>query len=168
MALTESVGTQIDLSGYAVMGSFARSTQSARMLAFLMRLDAVDGWAVDFKEDEAVNALNIKGFVSQLQAFLNDGGVDWLQAAPDEFLALLGGLRSSRCLYLLREATQRNHELADQVEKLLVEADGTDRLVSVVRRRLEAFTRAQLLGEIFSSSRLERIKSIMGKQNGAS
>ena len=72
----------VDLSGYAIMSSFARSTQSARMLAFLLRIDGVDGWAVDFKEDEAPNALEIKAFVTQLQSFLNAGGMSSLQAAP--------------------------------------------------------------------------------------
>ena len=57
-------------------------------------------------------------------------------------------------------------ELGDQLEKLLAEAGSDERLILVVRRRLEAFTKAQLLGEIFSSSRLERIKSIMGVENG--
>ena len=41
-------GTLVDLSGYSIMSSFARSTQSARMLAFLLRIDGVDRWAVDF------------------------------------------------------------------------------------------------------------------------
>ena len=159
-------GTLVDLSGYSIMSSFARSTQSARMLAFLLRIDGVDRWTVDFKEDEAANALEIKAFVTQLQAFLNAGGLGTLHAAPREFLELLGGLRSSRCLYLLKQASAENPELGDQLEKLLAEAGSDERLILVVRRRLEAFTNAQLLGEIFSSSRLERIKSIMGVENG--
>lgn len=165
MTIGSGAAASIDLSGYAVMANFARSTNSARMLAFLLRIDSVDGWAVDFKEDEAPNALEIKAFVSELQAFLNDGGMESLQAAPREFLELLGGLRSSRCLYLLKVASEQNPELADQIEGLLGQATVSDRLVLVVRRRIEAFTKAQLLGEIFSSSRLERIKTAMGVAN---
>ena len=166
MTVGSGAAAPIDLSGYAIMSNFARSTQSARVLAFLLRIDSVDAWAVDFKEDEAANALEVKAFVTQLQAFLNSGGMDSLQVAPHEFLELLGGMRSSRCLYLLKKASEQNPVLADQIEKLLGEAKPADRLVMVVRRRLEAFTKAQLLGEIFSNSRLERIKSIMGVENG--
>ena len=75
-------------------------------------------------------------------------------------------MRSSRCLYLLKRASEQNEALGDQLEKLLGEATAEDSLILVVRRRLEAFTKAQLIGEIFSSSRLERIKSIMGVENG--
>jgi len=170
--MTASNGTSalaVDLTRYAVMSSFAQSTQSARMLAFLLRIDGVDAWAVDYKEDEAQNALEIKAFVSQLQSFLNAGGIDRLQAAPHEFLELLGGLRSSRCLYLLKLASEQNPELADLLEKRLAEASATasERLIWVVRRRLDAFGKAYLLGEIFSSHRLERIKSIIsGATNG--
>ena len=166
MAEVGDAVTLVDLSGYSIMSSFARSTQSARMLAFLLRIDGVDGWAVDFKEDEAPNALEIKAFVTKLQSFLNAGGMSSLHAAPREFLELLGGMRSSRCLYLLKQASEQNGALGDQLEKLLVEATTEDRLILVVRRRLEAFTKAQLIGEIFSSSRLDRIKSIMGVENG--
>lgn len=166
MAEGGGAAAPVDLSGYAIMSNFARSTQSARMLAFLLRIDGVDGWAVDFKEDEAPNALEIKAFVTQLQSFLNAGGMSSLHAAPREFLELLGGMRSSRCLYLLKRASEQNEELGNQLEKLLGEATTDDRLILVVRRRLEAFTKAQLIGEIFSSSRLERIKSIMGVENG--
>lgn len=165
MTVVGGATAPVDLSNYAIMSNFARSTQSARMLAFLLRIDGVDEWTVDFKEDEAPNALQIKAFIADLQSFLNAGGMEHLQAAPREFLELLGGLRSSRCLYLLKKANE-NPELADQLEKLLGEATPSDRLMMVVRRRLEAFTKAQLLGEIFSSSRLERIKSIMGVENG--
>ena len=57
-------------------------------------------------------------------------------------------------------------DLAAELERLLSEATPSDRLILAVRRRIEAFTKAQLLGEIFSSSRLERIKSVMGAGNG--
>lgn len=166
MAVVEGTSAPIDLSGYAIMSNFARSTQSAKLLAFLMRIDAVDDWAVDFREDEASNALEIKAFMTQLQAFLNAGGMKNLQAAPREFLELLGGMRSSRCLYLLKVASEQNEVLAAELERLLSEATPSDRLILAVRRRIEAFTKAQLLGEIFSSSRLERIKSVMGAGNG--
>ena len=157
----------VDLTSQGVMNNLAVRTQSAKMLAFLMRLDGVDSWAVDFKEDEAADALEVKGFIAKLQAFLNDGGMQRLQAEPTAFLQLMGGLRSSRCLYLLREAIEQNPEVGDALEKLLVSADSDDRLISVVRRRLEAFGKAQLLSEIFSRDRLERIKSIMGVGDGA-
>src|SRR3990167_8832936 len=122
MAEVGDAVTLVDLSGYSIMSSFARSTQSARMLAFLLRIDGVDRRAVDFKEDEAPNTLEIKAFVTQLQAFLNAGGLGNLHAAPREFLELLGGLRSSRCLFLLKQASAENPELGDQLEKLLAEA----------------------------------------------
>lgn len=152
----------VDLSRFSVMHTFARTTQSARLLAFLMRIDEVDRWAVDYREDESPNALNIGAFIAGLQSFLGSGGLEALSAAPKEFLELLGGLRSSRCLYLLKMSNERNPELSNQLDTLLATAGSNDRLVLVVRRRLEAVNKAQLLGEIFSSSRLERIKSIMG------
>lgn len=166
MTLAGGALVPIDLSGYAVMSSFARSTQSARSLAFLMRIDSVDAWTVDYKEDEAPNALEIKAFVTDFQAFLNARGLHALKAAPREFLELLGALKSSRCLYLLKLASERDTELADVLEKLLFEATTDNRLILVVRRRLEAFNKAQLLGEIFSDSRLLRIHSIMGGTDG--
>lgn len=163
MASVESE-TAVDLSSYNVTASFARRQFSGRMMTFLMRLDAVDTWAVDHKEDEAPNALEIKAFIGQLQAFLNSGAMAGLDAAPKEYLELLGGLRSSRCLYLLRETMERNPALADELERLLAMPD-TSQLVAVVKRRLEAFMKAQLLGEIFSAERLMRIKTIMGAKN---
>src|SRR3990167_9286276 len=103
MAEVGDAVTLVDLSGYSIMSSFARSTQSARMLAFLLRIDGVDRWAVDFKEDEAPNTLEIKAFVPQLQAFMNEGGLGNLRAAPREFLELLGG--SQALLHSRRPAT---------------------------------------------------------------
>lgn len=168
MTVGGGAAAPIDLGNYAIMSNFARSTQSARVLAFLMRIDSVDAWAVDFKEDEAPNALEIKAFVTQLQAFLNSGGMSTLHVASHKFLELLGGMKSSRCLYLLKMASEQNPQLADQIEKQLGEATPADRLVMVVRRRLEAFTKAQLIGEIFSDARLKRIESIMkGVGNGS-
>lgn len=165
MASNSDLALPVDLAGYSIMSSFAASSQSARILEFLRRIDDVDGWAVDYKENESPDALQIQAFVRELQSFLNAGGMARLQAAPRDFLELLGGLRSSRCLYLLKKASEENSQFADSVEKLLAEATASDRLILVVRRRIEAFTKAQLLGEIFSSSRLERIKSIMGVKN---
>jgi hypothetical protein len=162
MSSASGAQQSVDLASYAIMSSFARSTQSARLLSFLLRIDGVDRWAVDYKEDEAPNALEIKSFLAELQSFLNAGGMGGLQAAPRQFLELLGGLRSSRCLYLLKLVSVANPVLADQIEKLLLEAGSEERLILVVRRRLEAFTKAQLLGDIFSNKRLERIKLIMG------
>lgn len=156
-----NVEAPIDLSSYAIMSSFARSARSARVLAFLMRMDARDGWAVDHREDDVPQALEVKAFVRDWQRFLNEVGMQRLHAAPREFLELLGGLRSSRCLYLLKMANEHDPGLGSVLEKLLSEATGSDRLLLVVRQRLEVFTKAQLLGEIFSSSRLERIRSIM-------
>lgn len=156
----------IDLSSYGIFANFARSTQSMRMLAFLMRIDGIDRWAVDFNEDEAPNSFEIKSFIGSLQSFLNAGGMDRIHAAPREFLELLGGLRSSRCLYLLQLACKQNLELGNQIENLLSEATPNDRLILVVRHRIYALMRAELIGEIFAKSRLERIKSIMGRKNG--
>ena len=154
-------GRPLDLSSYAILSSFARSAQNARVLIFLMRMDERDGWGVDFAEDGAPDALEIKAFVRELQRFLGEGGLQRLHAAAREFLELLGGLRSSRCLYLLKTVNEQDPALGEVLERLLSEAADSDRLLVVVKRRLEVFTKAQLLGEIFSSSRLERIKSIM-------
>lgn len=161
MGSSASAEAPIDLSSYAIMSSFARSAQSARIPAFLDRMDAQDGWAVDFREDESAEVLKVKALVHDLQRMLNDGGMQRLRAAPREFLELLGGLRASRCLYLLKMAGERDPDLGAVLEELLAVAPPSDRLLAVVRQRIEVFTKAQLLGDVFSSSRLERIKSIM-------
>ena len=161
MGSSASAEAPIDLSSYAIMSSFARSAQSARIPAFLDRMDAQDGWAVDFREDESAEVLKVKALVRDLQRMLNGGGMLRLRAAPREFLELLGGLRTSRCLYLLKMAGERDPGLGAVLEELLSVAPPSDRLLAVVRQRIEVFTKAQLLGDVFSSSRLERIKSIM-------
>ena len=152
-----------DLSRFGVMQSFARVTTSERLLGFLARLDDVDSWAVDFREEESPNLFEIQALMAEVQGFLG-ANFDALHVAPKQFLELLGGMRSSRCLYVLRLTMEQNPQLGSEIERLLDDPEQS-RLTAVVKRRIEAFTKAKLLGEIFSGQRLERIRAIMGAQN---
>lgn len=166
MAVDRENNQRVDLDRNRILADFAKSQNSERMVALLMRIDDADKWTVDFKQEESENPFDIVAFIHHLQFFLNNSGLEALNAAPREFLELLGGLRSSRCLYLLKVIGEHAPGLAETLEKHLFEinepASESDRLILVVRRRVEAFTKAQLLGEIFSNERLERVKSLMG------
>lgn len=155
------VMTSIDLTSNGVLGHFAKTTQNVQLLSFLLALDGVDTWAVDFEEDQAKNVFEIKLFIQNLQQFVETKS-SVLHLVPEKFTDLLAHLTTSRCMYLIRFVGQHNDGFLEQLELLLAEAKGGSVNLSTVRRRLEAFGKAKLLGEIFSGKRLTRITKLMG------
>lgn len=151
----------LDLTHHAVLKHFGRSSESARLLTFLLSLDRVDRWAVDYMEDESPQAMDVQLFMQDLQSFVASS-LPVLHRVPRDFTEILCHLTTSRCMYVLRYVGQHNPEFLDQLGALLESESKSSVNVGAVRRRLEAFSRAQLLGEIFSGKRLTRIMQIMG------
>lgn len=152
---------ELDLTRYGVLGQFARSTRNPRLMQFLLALDRVDRWAVDFDEEHSERVFDVRAFVHDLQSFV-DASVPVLHRVPREFADILAHVTTTRCIYLLRFVGERNNQFVDALARLL-EADGAQSAnIAAVRRRLEAFSKARLLGEIFSGRRLTRIMQIMG------
>lgn len=150
-----------DLTSYSVLAHFAKSTRNVQLLNFLLSLDRVDTWAVDYNESESPKALEIQLFIQDLQRFV-ESSMSVLHRVPQEFADILCHLTTTRCMYLIRFVAQRNDDFLERLGFLLEEEAGQSPNVAAVRRRLEAFSRAKLLGEIFSGKRLTRILQIMG------
>ncbi len=151
----------LDLSSHGVLGHFARSTRNPRLLTFLMALDRVDRWAVDFDEAESPSSIEIQMFLRDLERFV-ESSLPVLHRVPTEFGDMLAHLTSSRCLYLVQKVSEHGEGFFDALSLLLQGEDGASAGISTVKRRLDAFSRAKLLGEIFSHGRLTRIMKIMG------
>lgn len=151
----------LDLTTHGVLAHFAQSTRNVQLLNFLLSLDRVDRWAVDFNESESRNAIDIQLFMQELERFV-EVSLPVLHRVPREFAELLSHLTTTRCMYLLRFVGQHNDEFLERLGFLLENEAGESPDVAAVRRRLEAFSKAKLLGEIFSGKRLTRIMNIMG------
>ncbi len=151
----------IDLTSYNVLAHFARSTRNVQLLNFMLALDRVDKWAVDYNEAESANSMDIQLFLHDLECFV-DASLPVLHRVPREFADILSHLTTTRCMYLIRFVGQRNDQFLDQLGFLLEDDAGQSPDVAAVRRRLEAFGKAKLLGEIFSGKRLTRILQVMG------
>lgn len=151
----------IDLTSHGVLAHFAKLTRNIQLLNFLLALDRVDRWAVDYNESESPKALEIQLFIQDLQRFV-EASLPVLHRVPREFVDILSHLTTTRCMYLIRFVGQHNDDFLERLGFLLEEEAGKSPDVAAVRRRLEAFSKAQLLGEIFSGKRLTRILQIMG------
>jgi len=151
----------LDLTSHSVLAHFAKSTRNVQLLNFLLALDRVDKWAVDYNESESPKALEIQLFVQDLQRFV-EASLPVLHRVPREFADILCHLTTTRCMYLIRFVGQHNEEFLERLGFVLEEEAGQSPNVAAVRRRLEAFSKAKLLGEIFSGKRLTRILQIMG------
>lgn len=154
------IGT-LDLTSHGVLGHFAKSTRNVQLLTFLLALDRVDKWAVDYNEDQSSKAFEIQLFMQDLQRFV-EASLPVLHRVPEEFSEILAHLTTTRCMYLIRFVGQRNEEFLEKLGFLLEEGAESSPNIAAVRRRLEAFSKAKLLGEIFSGKRLTRITKIMG------
>lgn len=154
------IGT-LDLTSHGVLGHFAKSTRNVQLLTFLLALDRVDRWAVDYNEDQSPKAFEIQLFMQDLQRFV-ESSLPVLHRVPGEFSDILAHLTTTRCMYLIRFVGQRNEEFLEKLGFLLEEGAEASPNIAAVRRRLEAFSKAKLLGEIFSGKRLTRITQIMG------
>jgi len=151
----------LSLTAHGVLGHFAQSTRNAQLLSFLLALDRVDRWAVDFDEDQAANTLDIQLFLQELHEFV-ESSLPVLHRVPEEFAELLAHLTTTRCMYLIRFVGQRNESFLDELASLIDRGAAASPSVAAIQRRFEAFSKARLLGEIFSGKRLTRITQIMG------
>ena len=151
----------LDLTLFSVLGHFAKSTRNVQLLSFLLSLDQVDKWTVDYNEAGSDRALDVQIFVQDLQSFV-ETSVPVLHEVPKEFADMLSHLTTTRCMYLIKYIGQHNEDFLDRFSALLEEESERSLNVAVVLRRLEAFSKAKLLGEIFSGRRLTRILQIMG------
>lgn len=152
---------QLDLTAHGVLAHFAKSSRNIQLLNFLMALDRVDRWTVDFEEDDAGQDFEVQLLMQEVQAFVEASALA-LHRVPMEFADLLSNLTSSRCMYLIRYVSQRNEAFTGALAALLDDPAKQSVNVSAVRRRLEAFSKAHMLSEIFSAQRLREISQIMG------
>lgn len=147
-----------DLSAHGLLQHFAASSRRARLLGFLAAMDQQDHWATDyavplpFDLQRYLQALTVA--VQAAPALPHHAAAAWGD--------LLAQLTSSRSLYLVRYIAERDEKFLDSLGRLLETAASDAPHLAVLRQRFDAFSKAQLLGEIFSTQRLQRIASIMG------
>lgn len=157
--------TELDLDSQSVLAHFVQGggDDIARTLNFLLGLDSVDRWAVDFGEHKRVDAdaIHLRSFIGKLERVMRENA-PVLDHLVDPLVSLLAGLTTSRCMMILRYLAQKNDRFIDRLAQTLEASGKDDLLVSTVRRRLIAFERAEMLGRIFSGVRLLRIMQIMG------
>lgn len=151
----------LDLSGHNVIGHFAQATKDVHFLKFLMSLDHVDRWAVDYEKEFGKQSFEIKLLLEEIQQFV-DTSAQVLHLVPKEFADVISYLTTSRCMYLLRFVAHRNELFVDALGDVLDSQATGSVAVGTLKRRLEAFAKARMLGEIFSGARLTRITRIMG------
>ncbi len=157
-----SIG-ELDLTSHGILRHFARSTGNVRLLNFLMALDRVDTWAVDYDSDSQTTsqAIEVNAVMDSLRELVEQN-VQVMHLVSPELAEILAHLTTSRCIYLIRFVGHHNPEFMDAFGELLEHESGRSASVHALRRRLEAFTRAKLLSDVFSSHRIERILKIMG------
>jgi hypothetical protein len=146
-----------------IMQFYRNRSPSGRMLKFVLDLDRMDRWCVDFSSE-------MPGVVDQevldgLERVLQDYR-EVLGEVPQDLLPVLTRLTTSRSLYVLHYVAQNHPEFIDRFISLLEQnSTGNDPAavdIRTIRRRLDAFYRAKLLQEVFSGERLQRITKIMG------
>ncbi|NIF27668.1 type IV secretion protein IcmW [Pantoea sp. Tr-811] len=151
---------QLDLTAHGVLGHFAKSSRNAQLVNFLMSMDRLDRWAVDFNEDAPAQQFEIQLLMQEIQAFV-ESCARALHRVPRPFAELLAHLTSSRCVYLMRYVAQHNETFSGALAALLESDPNTSADLKAFRHRLDAFSKARLLGEIFSGPRLREISQIM-------
>jgi hypothetical protein len=152
---------ECDLTAQRVAQHFAAIGRRGQLLTFLLALDRLDRWTVDFAEMQSPERFDLQLFLHELSGVVH-GSFSVLHRVPREFSEVLAHLTTTRCLYLIQHIAQRNPQFLDSLTFLLAAEAGSDPNLAAIRRRFEAFSRARLLGQIFSGPRLERIVSIMG------
>jgi len=151
--------SELDLTATGVFQHFVASGRRGQVLTFLMALDRLDSWAVDYHETNSPRVFDIQAYLLDLQTFV-EASATVLHRVPREFVGVLAHLTTTRCMYLIRYVAQHNPAFLDHLAYLMegeVDAD-----LAAIRRRFEAFSKARVLGEMFSGKRLHRIVSIMG------
>lgn len=153
---------ELNLTVHSVLEHFIMSTKgNVALLSFLQKLNGEDKWAVDFNEEESPNSLEIQGFILELQKFV-ENSLPVLHEVPREFSDMLSYLTTAKCLYLMRFVGQHNDKFLDEIGVVLEQDNNQSPNLAAIRRRLETFSRAGLLSEIFSGKRLTRILRVMG------
>ncbi|ANN80891.1 hypothetical protein BAU07_26600 (plasmid) [Bordetella flabilis] len=157
---------ELDLDSQSVLSHFvagASGGDAARTLNFLLGLDGVDRWAVDYREHtlSSEDSMLLRAFIGNLQHVMQEHAAV-LDHLVDPLVTLLAGLTTSRCMLILRYLAQKNDRFIEQLASTLESTSRDDVMVSTVRHRLVVFERAQMLGRIFSGARLLRIMQIMG------
>jgi hypothetical protein len=152
---------KLDLTAHGVFQHFAGSGRRGQLLTFLLALDRLDKWAVDFNEMTSPNAFDIQLYMQDLSKFVLSSSLV-LHRVSREFSEVLAHLTTTRCMYVIRYVSQTNPRFLDALALLIESDEGVDPNLIAIRRRFEAFSKARLLGEIFSGRRLHRIASIMG------
>ena len=151
---------KLDLTSHGVLGHFAKSSHNVQLLNFLMALDRVDRWAVDYAEDTSAQPFELQLLMQEVQAFVETYALV-LHRVPQPFAELLAQLTSSRCMYLVQYLAQRNEAFTGSLGALLGDAAVQSADLSVLRSRLDVFSKAHLLSEVFSGQRLREISQIM-------
>lgn len=154
---------ELDLTSHGILQHFAKSTQNVRLLNFLMALDRVDTWAVDYDSEAQTTgqAIEVNAVMDSLRELVEEN-VQVMHLVSPELAEILAHLTTSRCIYLIRFVGHHNPEFMESFGVLLENESDRSASVHALRRRLEAFTRARLLSDVFSTHRLERILKIMG------
>lgn len=151
---------QLDLTAHGVLGHFAKSSRNAQLVKYLMSMDRLDRWTVDFDEDAPGQQFEIQLLMQEIQDFIETcAGV--LHRVPQPFAEMLAHLTSSRCMYLVRYVAQRNATFTGSLAPLLAGDLSQPADIMAFRRRLDAFSKAHLLSEIFCTERLREITQIM-------
>lgn len=151
----------LDLTAHGVFQHFVANGRRGQLLTFVLALDRLDRWAVDYNEMTSPKKFDIQLYLQDLGDFVQASAAV-LHRVPREFAEVLAHLTTTRCMYLIRFVSQHNKQFLDTLAFLIETEGGRSPSLSAIRRRFEAFSKARLLGEIFSGKRLNRIVSIMG------
>jgi hypothetical protein len=155
------VDHRFSLESHAVLSSFAKSTRSPMLMNFILSLDRVDRWAVDYDEFNADNRIEIQEVLRAMEDLVQNS-VTVLHRVPRQLSEILAYFTTSRCIHLIRHISEKNPEFMEQFTLHLDDLSPDDSVALIaVKRRLEALSKAKVLGDLFSGKRLERITAIM-------
>lgn len=150
----------LDLTGDGVLRHFLESTGSVRLSHFMLSLDRVDEWALDFSRGEAGEAMEIKVLLHELSEIVKENAPAMhLGELPEQLSALLAHMTSSRSICVLQYIAARNPDFLVALVRIVMSSDSVN--VMTIRKRLEAVTRAQLLSKIFSPERTREVLQIL-------
>ena len=82
---------ELDLTAHGVFQHFVASGRRAQLLTFLLALDRMDKWAVDFDEMSSPNTFDIQLYLEALMQFVAASS-EVLPRVPREFADLLANV----------------------------------------------------------------------------
>lgn len=148
----------LDFNHNHVLRSLADTTNSVKTLTYLLDMNRADCWAVDYQN--TVN-FEVEKFLSNL-AQLMEAHVEKLHLCPDELAEFLAYLTTTRSLFLMKFVALKNKEFMPALLKRMEAPESSPKASFVIlRARMNALGRAQLLGQIFSDDRLQYIACLM-------